>query len=141
MADRSISPLREQGNPAISGWDADPDSDGIPNGLEYFFHTDPTVRIEAAAQQDLLPKVSFTSDGGSIYLTFSYHRLLGWTGNPAVVAVSDDLLSWDTSQTQIEQVGAPVRADGFTEIVTVRLKTPIDQGAVPRKFFRLQLSQ
>ncbi len=131
----------EQGNPAISGWSADPDSDGIPNGLEDFFHTDPRSG-SAVGQQDLLPKMSLTFNDGSTYLTFSYHRLLGWTGNPPVVAVSDDLVNWDTSQTQIEQVGTPARADGFTEVVTVRLKTPIDQGAIiPRKFLRLQLSQ
>ena len=43
----------------------------------------------------------------SEYLTYSYHRLLGWPGAQAVVAVSDDLVTWDYSQNQIEQVGAP----------------------------------
>jgi hypothetical protein len=129
----------QQADPSISGWTADPDKDGVPNGLEYFFHTNPTSDPASDAAQ--FPQVGLSSSGGSTYLTFTYRRLLGWTGNQAVVAVSDDLTTWDNSQTQIEQVGAPARSgDGATEIVTVRLKTPITTGPIPKKFFRLTLA-
>lgn len=130
----------QQLDPNISGWSADADKDGIRNGLEYYFRMNPVAGIPAADRPSL-PSAGLSSDGTNTYITFAYRRLLGWSGNAPVVAVSNDLINWDTTQSQIEQVGAAARADGFTDIVTVRLKTPINQGPVPRKFFRLMLTQ
>lgn len=130
----------QRNDPNVSAWSADPDRDGIPNGLEYYFHTNPTAGL-TAADQPCLPQVGLSSDGTNTYVTFTYHRLLGWTGNAPVVAISSDLVNWDTSQTQIEPVGTAARADGYTDAVTVRLKTPINQGPIPRKYFRLMLTQ
>lgn len=124
----------------ISGWSADPDKDGIPNGMEYYSDTDPMGGIrpwESAA----LPHAGFQNDGVLRYLTFSYRRLIGWTGNPPIVAVADNFSSWDSTGTQVEAVGNPVpTGDGITETVTVRIKTSLNQG-LQRKFLRLQLSQ
>ncbi|MEY2440050.1 MAG: hypothetical protein QOI34_1435 [Verrucomicrobiota bacterium] len=129
------------GEPGISGWSADPDLDGIPNGLEYFFQTNPRAGIPYS-ERDFLPHVSIESTGPSQYLTFTYRRLINWTGNPEVVGVSNDLQTWDETQSQIEQVGSPVpMADGCTELVKVRLKTPINQGPIPRKFLRVKLTE
>jgi hypothetical protein len=130
----------ERTDPNFSGWSADPDRDGVPNGLEYYFHTNPTSGLTATAQP-AGPQVGLSSDGTNTYVTFTYHRLLGWTGNLPVVAISSDLVNWDISQTQIEQMGDATRADGFTDVITVRLKTPINQGPIPRKYFRLMLTQ
>jgi len=58
-----------------------------------------------------------------------------------VIAISTDLVNWDTSETQIEQVGAAARDDGFTDVVTVRLKTPINEGPIPQMYFKLMLTQ
>ena len=91
--------------------------------------------------QHSLPQVGLSFDGTNTYLSFSYHRLLGWSGNAPVVAISTDLVNWDISQTQIEQVGSAARDDGFTDVVTVRLKTPINQGPTPRMYFKLMLTQ
>jgi hypothetical protein len=129
----------QQVDPNYGGWSADPDADGVRNGLEYYFHMNPTAGV-SAAEASSLPQTGLMSSNGFTYLTFSYHRLLGWGGNTPVVAVSNDLITWDTSQTQIEQVGSPQRADGFTDVVTVRIKTPLEQGTT-RKFFRLMLTQ
>lgn len=127
-------------DPTISGWGADPDRDGIENGLEYYFRMNPKTGIPASDQPSL-PTVGLSSVGSNTYLTFTYRRLLGFSGNAPVVAISSDLVNWDVSQSQIEQVGAAARADGFTDIVTVRLKTPINQGPIARQYFRLMLTQ
>jgi hypothetical protein len=129
----------QQVNPNFGGWSADPDADGVRNGLEYYFHMNPTAGVPAADAPSL-PQTGLISSNGSTYLTFSYHRLLGWGGNTPVVAVSNDLVTWDTTQAQIEPVGTAQRFDGYTDVVTVRLKTPLEQG-VARKFFRLMLTQ
>jgi hypothetical protein len=130
----------QQNDPNVSGWSADPDHDGIENGLEYFFNTDPLAGI-TAADSAALPRAGIQVNGGSRFLTFTFRRLVGWAGNPAVVAVSDNFSAWDITGNQLEQVGdAAPAGDGTTEIVTMRLKTPISQG-VPRKFFVLQLTQ
>ncbi len=128
-------------DPSISGWDADPDLDKVANGLEYFFNTDPLTGTSGAAAASL-PKIEISTVGPSRYLTFTYHRLIAWNGPPEVVEVSDDLVTWDDTGNQVEQVSGPTPAgDGSTETVTIRLKTPITQGPIPRKFLRLQLMQ
>lgn len=131
----------QRGNPSISGWTADPDNDGIKNGLEYFFNADPIAGI-TVSDSARLPRVSITTSGASRFLTLSYRRLIGSNGTPETIDVSDNLVSWDNTQTQIEQVGSPVLSgDGLTETVTVRLKTPINQGPIPKKFLRISVTQ
>jgi uncharacterized protein DUF642 len=127
-------------NPQISGWTGDPDKDRIPNGLEYFFNTDPLAGIPIS-EATALPRIAIETSDGSNYLTFSFHRLLGWNGNPAVVQVSDNLITWDTSGNQVQAVSVAASGDGQTEIVKVRLKTPIPNTSVPKKFFRVSLEQ
>ena len=127
-------------DPQISGWDADPDHDGFGNGLEFFFNTDPLAGIPIA-DVNSLPHIAIEGSGSSQYLTYSYRRLIGWAGNPAVVGVSDNLTVWDETGNQIEPVSVMSSGDGITEIVKVRLKTPINQGPIPRKFLRLSLTQ
>ena len=129
----------QRGDPNVSGWTADPDGDGIENGLEYYFHTSPTAGV-TGSEAAFLPQTGLMSEGAAMYLTFSYRRLLGWSGNAPVVAISGDLVNWDTTQSQIEQVGAAARVDGLTEIVTVRLKMPLN-AVNARKYFRLMLGQ
>ncbi|MFL6515231.1 MAG: DUF642 domain-containing protein [Chthoniobacterales bacterium] len=127
-------------NLQISGWAADPDKDGIANGLEYFFNTDPLAGIPIA-DANALPRTAIESFDGAKYLTFAFHQLLGWNGNPAVVQVSDDLVTWDTSGNQIELVSIVGSGDGETETVKFRLKTPVPSALAPKKFFRLSLAR
>lgn len=127
-------------DPQISGWAADPDSDGIPNGLEFFFNTDPLAGVTSSDAASL-PRVAIEQFNSSPYATFTFRRLIGWNGTPAIVSVSDDLITWDDTGNQIELVSVTPSGDGITEIAKVRLTTPLDQGTVHRKFFRLKLTQ
>jgi hypothetical protein len=128
-------------DPQTSGWTADPDHDDLGNGLEYFFGTDPLAGI-TASDANLLPRMGVEVVNSSPYVTYTFRRLLGWTGNAPVVGVSDNLISWDETGAQLESA-APIvpSGDGVTEIVKIRLTTPIDQGPIKRKFLRLALPQ
>ena len=69
-----------------------------------------------------------------------YRQLIGQTTLDYNVGVSGDLQAWDWTESQIEQLGAPVATgDGLTEEVTVRFATPVT--AVPQKFLTLRVSQ
>jgi uncharacterized protein DUF642 len=133
--------VSQRNNPSISGWSADPDKDGYANGLEYFSHTDPLAGI-LTTESPSLPRPSITTSGPSKFLTFTYRRLIAWPGQPEVIEVSDDLISWDATGNQVEQVGSSTpTGDGFTETVVMRLKTAITTGPIPRKFLRIRLNQ
>lgn len=129
-------------DPAISGWDADPDHDNIANGLEYFYNTDPLAGI-TTVDSNSLPRVAIETFDSSRFLTWTYHRRIGWTGNPEVREVSDNIGTWDSSGSQIEPISVTPSGDGATELVKVRLTTPVDQfPPMPRhKFLRLRLTQ
>ena len=127
-------------DPAVSDWTSDPDRDGIRNGFEYFFFTNPLTGIPIT-EPPMLPQVSIMTSGPSRYLTLTYRRPIGFTGTPEVVGVSDSLSSWDESGNQVEIISGPtLTGDGVTETLTVRLITPINQGPIPKKFLRLELT-
>ena len=53
------------------------------------------------------------------------------------VAVSDDMTTWDHTETQVDMVGTPVaNGDGFTETVTYRLTNAA--ALASRKFLRVE---
>jgi hypothetical protein len=130
------------GNEQICGWSADPDADGIPNGLEYYCHGDPLAGIPSSDAASL-PKVTIEGPPSAQFLTCTFRRLLGWAGNDVAVDVSDDLMSWDTSGDQVEVAAAPIPSgDGVTEVAKIHLKMPINQAPITkRKFMRLRLMQ
>ena len=64
----------ELANPAISGDDADPDGDGIPNLVEYALGLLPRTAGVAG-----LPTVSTTTISGSKYLTLTYTQIIADT--------------------------------------------------------------
>jgi hypothetical protein len=127
-------------NPSISGWSADPDKDQVANGLEYFCNADPLTGIPGQ-DSSLMPHAAIETFDSSRYLTLTYHRRIGFSGNPEVVAVSDDLFSWDTTGAQIVPVSVTPSGDGITEVVKVRLTISIDQVPPRRKFLRLSVTQ
>jgi len=121
-------------DPNVSGWNSDPDSDGLSNGWEFFFNFNPSKSM-SPSERKAMPKGAIQTIGESSYFTFTYQRrLLGWIGGPIKVSISDDLITWDDTEGQLEYVGTPIpTADGVTETVTIRVKAPINGS----KFIRL----
>ncbi len=77
----------EQANPAISGWTADPDQDGISNALEFAFGTDPKT---PNAPSPLVPEFTSGSSGG-IKVTVDRNECSRAFIN---VEYSTDLVTW-----------------------------------------------
>ncbi|MEO7101154.1 MAG: TIGR02597 family protein [Luteolibacter sp.] len=96
---------------AISGPDADPEFDGIPNLLEYALDLDPWVADRAG-----LPDVSLATDSGDRYLALAYTHSKVAGDLTYTVEVSSDLVTWST----ISGVSLGVTDHGATELVSVR---------------------
>ena len=125
----------------VSGFSADPDDDGLPNGIELALGTDPTL-----SSVEFLPVVSESAG----FLQITYRQRTGGTGTVGVdyivgglqytVEVSPDLSagSWDSGSNLVENIGTPVDNLDGTETVTVRLVESIDGQS--RKFLRLEIT-
>jgi len=62
-------------DPAISSLAADPDTDGIPNALEYAFGTEPLQGGPIPTAEGLgMPVFSLINEGGTLYQTLTYPR-------------------------------------------------------------------
>lgn len=116
---------------------ADPDKDMLTNFAEYAFNLNPGK--SSATQEYSVNSLQTNVSDGKKYLNFSFVRRINRTTIDYVVAVSDNLTTWDRTGTQIQQVGAATaNADGVTETVTVRLLA--DPLVTSRKFVRLEVS-
>ena len=121
-------------NPAVSGDDADPDGDGIPNLVEYALNLDP----EQANTQGL-PVVGQTNVGGQQYLTLTYTAVIAATDITYVPQVCGDLTSWASGSGYIAPVSTTNNADGKTQTVVVRDLTPITNASA--RFIRLEITR
>ena len=126
----------------VSGFTADPDNDGIPNGIEFDLNSDPTVSSTGD-----LPVV--TEDG--TFLEITYRQFIGGAGTVGVdytiegiqytVQVATDLVAGDWMEgppSLVQQVGSAINNGDGTEPVTVRLLEAI--GGLDKKFLRLQIT-
>jgi uncharacterized repeat protein (TIGR02543 family) len=111
----------------------DADGDGQTNFSEWIFASDPASN-EVLHQADLTYRKN--SEGQS-EVVFSFIRSIYLQDWRLVVLVSNDLVSWDDTELQIEPVGLPVpTGDGFSEVATYKLK---QQAQMPtKKFFRVE---
>jgi len=109
---------------AESGPDEDPDSDGVPNLLEFVFGTSPTV-----ANAPVATPVSLV--GGHLVITIP-RRI----DRPATVQVevSSDMVTWNSGSSHTEVI-----SDGLDSLV-VRDLTPYNP-ASPQRFMRVRVSQ
>jgi len=114
--------------------DADIDSDGFTNFAEYVFALDPlgASSPEEVATQGLLAG----ANPGDRHFALTFVRRKAPLNVTYRVWVCDDLTSWDTTEAQVELVGAPVpQADDVMEQVTYRLKLPV--AGLVRKFLKV----
>jgi hypothetical protein len=111
----------------------DADGDGQTNFSEWIFASDPASN-EVLHQADLTYRKN--SEGQS-EVVFSFIRSIYLQDWRLGVLVSNDLVSWDDTELQIEPVGLPVpTGDGFSEVATYKLK---QQAQMPtKKFFRVE---
>lgn len=120
----------------ISGYLADPEADGIPNLLEYALNSDPKTSTGSQGHG-----IFISSQGDEQHLCYHFRRRIGDPSLLYQIAVTDDMLSWDRTGMQLEQLGDPVpNADGMTETVTVQLRTPLGI-QLPKKFLRLEVER
>lgn len=120
-------------NPAISGTNATPASDGIPNLSKYALNLDPLVDGAPG-----LPVGSMITVGGSNYLTLTYTQVILATDITYVPEVSGDLQTWNSGPLYVAPVSVTANPGGLTETVVVRDLTPATSGAA--RFMRLEIT-
>lgn len=122
--------------PAISGDNADPDGDGIPNLMEYALGSD-----ARRAGVNGLPKAGQVVISDQSFQTLTYTRVVANTDVSYVPQVSSDLVTWNSGPSYVGPVSTVTSADGLTQAVTVRDLTPIASVAAGGRFIRLQVAR
>ena len=64
---------------SVSGWTADPDRDGIPNGLEFYFNTNPIAGM-SQADAAALPQLTVLTGSYAGDVSLTYRRRIGAGG-------------------------------------------------------------
>jgi hypothetical protein len=116
----------EQASAGLSGDNADPDSDGIRNDLEYLMGLEPKSADPVSSR----PRAAIAGDWFT--LTFDRYRFAG--DRTLAVEFSSDLASWTTFLPDVELAG--VINHGPTETVTYRSPLPTRAG---QGFLRLKI--
>ncbi|HBJ87638.1 MAG TPA: hypothetical protein DDZ88_28030 [Verrucomicrobiales bacterium] len=116
---------------------ADPDGDMLNNFAEFAFNLDPNKG--SSPNEYAVGSLATNVLDGKKYLMISFVRRIERNNIHYVVAVSDNLTSWDRTQTQIQQYGAATpNPDGVTETVIFRVLA--DPAVVERKFVRVEVT-
>ena len=118
-------------DPALSGPQADPDGDGIPNLLEYALARDPMTPSRLG-----LPTPGLQAIDEQHYLTLTFDRIKGAIDLEFVVEGSPDVTEWTATQTTLVSV-TPLD-DEIRERVIVRDTVPWE--TTLRRFLRLRVN-
>ncbi len=118
-------------NPLITGPNANPAGDGMPNLMKYALGLDPT-KVDAAMGAPVVGK----SGGGN--LTITYITPPGLTDITYIVEVSSDLVNWSSGPSATATVSSTNLNQQQVQIV-IRDLTPVSGTA--RRFIRLRVTQ
>jgi len=126
---------RELADSSISGANEDPDGDGWSNYAEFSLGMAP----KDAVARIVLPEAGYVESGDEIYLTFTYRE---WEGAKDVlyrVETSEDLVSWETGEEVLEELGTPIDYGDGTTGRAFRVKAPLSEASL--KFVRLWVDE
>lgn len=113
----------------------DPDGDMLSNFAEFAFNLDPARG--SASSEFAVGGLETNVVDNKPYLNIAFRRRIVRDTVNYIVAVSDNLTTWDRTQAQVVQVGAAVpNADGITE--TVKFRVVADPDITTRKFVRVE---
>ena len=113
-------------DPVISGWNADPDNDGMNNLIEYALGRDPQ-----AATRIWEPTLSWHTVGANKYLKLSAPRC-GYSQATTAIEVSGNLQSWSSTAANVETL------INNGDLLEARDLTPV--GSSLKRFIRLKVS-
>ncbi len=121
-----------QSNPAIIGINADPDKDGVPNGIEMLLGGSPAV-----ANDVVLPTPA--AGGNNLVLSFERHdQAIGVLS--VIVQTSTDLANWPTGAEIVigktSSAGVAITDNGATDSVVIT----IPKSGAAAKFARLKVT-
>jgi hypothetical protein len=123
--------------PADQAKTADPDHDMLSNFAEFAFNLDPSRN--SGPNEYAVSGLETNISDGKKYLNLSYVRRIDRATLNYVIAVSDNLSTWDRTQAQVVQVGAATpNADGITE--TVKFRVLADPAITGHKFVRVEVT-
>lgn len=113
--------LEELTDPTLSGEAADLDNDGLGNFVEYAFNREPR---SGETNQVMVIAIEQNPNDGTNYINLTYQRRIQPVDVQYAVYVSNDLMTWNTGPDFVEELQVIPDANGFTETVNARLKTP-----------------
>ena len=107
----------------------------LSNFAEFAFYLDP-ARVSSSSEFAVGGLETNVVDNKP-YLNIIFRRRIVRDMVNYIVAVSDDLVSWDRTQAQVVPVGpATPNADGITE--TIKFRVVADPDITERKFVRVE---
>ncbi len=121
--------LADQGNPSVSGPEADPDGDGLSNLLEYALAAEPTL-----PDADGLLSPGITEDSSLSYLTLTARLRSDLGALQITPQASADLATWNEPQPVL--FSSTDHGDG-TRTIVFRDSSPL--GGAARRFLRLKV--
>jgi hypothetical protein len=113
--------LEELTDPSLSGEAADFDHDGLVNLAEYAANRDPK---SPETNAPLVMTIELDPTDQQRYVMLTYPRRIEPTDVGYSVAVSSDLITWNTGTNYVEELQTTPDANGLTETVQARLVAP-----------------
>jgi hypothetical protein len=116
-------------NPVFSDPLSDPDSDLIPNLVEYALHLDPLLHDAATSSATVY------AESGKTHLALTFERMKSAVDVRVVVEVSMDLVHWHSGYPNTVTISTINNGD--SELITVRDSVSIEGS--PKRFIRLRV--